>query len=441
MDRLRITGGNPLKGVIAISGAKNATLPLMTAALLTEEPIKLSNFPRLADIQTLSLLLEQLGMEIAIAEQNDTTTATLQTKVVTSTYAPYDLVRKMRASVLVLGPLVARCGHAKVSLPGGCAIGARPVNFHIMGLEKMGAQINIENGYILAHAPSGLRGTDITFPVISVTGTANLMMAAALAKGTTRLINAACEPEVTDLANCLLKMGAQIEGLGTPILTIQGVDRLRGTEHQVLPDRIETGTYAIAAAATGGQLDLLNTSLDLLPTAQQILEQSGVRFQSLPNGFRVWAPEGPIQSVDMSTEPYPGYPTDLQAQLVALMCVAQGASSITETIFENRFMHIPELCRMGADITLKGNTALVRGVPRLKSAPLMATDLRASVSLVIAGLAAQGETIINRIYHLDRGYEDIDNKLRACGAQIERFRGDNDEQSEKQSTQATALTS
>lgn len=430
MDKLRIIGGKPLKGTIHVSGAKNAALPLMTATLLTEEPLKLSNFPRLADIHTLCALLEQLGVEIQLTDN----IATFKTANITNAHAPYDLVRKMRASILVLGPLVARGGHAKVSLPGGCAIGARPVNLHIMGLEKMGAQVNIQDGYILAKAPQGLKGTDFTFPVISVTGTENLMMAAALAKGTTRLKNAACEPEVTDLAHCLCKMGAQIEGIGTSTLTIHGVDRLNGAEHSILPDRVETGTYAIAAAATGGELDLIGTSLELLPSVQQILEQTGVRFKVLTNGFRVSAPQDGIQSVDISTEPYPGYPTDLQAQFIALMTLAQGASRITETIFENRFMHVPELCRMGADITVKGNTALVRGIRSLKGAPVMATDLRASVSLVIAGLAAQGETIINRIYHLDRGYEDIDNKLRACGAQIERFRESEDDQESEQRT-------
>lgn len=428
MDKLRIIGGQPLNGTIHISGAKNAALPLMTAALLTEESLKLSNFPRLADILTLTQLLEQLGVTVQITDSGSTPVATLTAKEITSMRAPYDLVRKMRASILVLGPLLARAGEAEVSLPGGCAIGARPVNLHIMGLEKMGANIRIEEGYVYAKAPQGLRGADITFPMVSVTGTENLMMAAALAKGTTRLINAACEPEVSDVANCLVAMGAQIDGIGTPILTIQGVDRLKGTEHRVLPDRIETGTYAMAVAATGGQVDLLNTSLDLLPTVHQMLAQTGIIFEPIANGFRVKAPQDRIKSIDIRTEPYPGYPTDLQAQLIALMSLATGASSICETIFENRFMHVPELCRMGADITLNGNTALVRGVPALKGAPVMATDLRASVSLVIAGLAATGETTISRIYHLDRGYEDIDNKLRACGAQIERFREGNDGQ-------------
>lgn len=425
MEKLKITGGNPLRGTIRISGAKNATLPLMTAALLTEEPLRLTNFPRLDDIETLTQLLEQMGVSVQIEAKNDTTVATLTAREITNTRAPYDLVRKMRASILVLGPLVARAGQAEVSLPGGCAIGARPVNLHIMGLEKMGAVVNIEDGYIHAKASNGLKGADITFPIVSVTGTENLMMAAALAKGTSRLINAACEPEVSDLANCLVKMGAQIDGIGTSILTIQGVDRLNGIEHQVLPDRIETGTYAMAVAATGGQVDLLNTSLTLLPTVQHTLEQAGLHFETIDNGFRVKAPQT-LKSVDIRTDPFPGYPTDLQAQFIALMTLANGVSSVCETIFENRFMHVPELCRMGADISLNGNTALVRGVPFLKGAPVMATDLRASVSLVIAGLAARGDTIINRIYHLDRGYEDIDNKLKACGAKIERFREDSD---------------
>jgi UDP-N-acetylglucosamine 1-carboxyvinyltransferase len=431
MEQLRIIGGTPLHGKIRISGAKNAALPLMTAALLTDEPLMLSNFPDLADIKTLTLLLSQMGVHIHLQEQNGDLTAQIEARNITTTRAPYDLVRKMRASILVLGPLVARTGQAEVSLPGGCAIGARPVNLHIMGLEKMGAHITIEKGYIFAKAPQGLKGADITFPMVSVTGTENLMMAATLAKGTTRLMNAACEPEVTNLAECLIQMGAKIEGLGTSTLTIQGVDRLQGATHQVLPDRIETGTYAMAAAATRGSVELLNTSLDLLPTVQQVLEKSGIRFDSLPNGFRVTAPQERLKRVDITTDPYPGYPTDLQAQLTALMTLAQGTSRISETIFENRFMHVPELCRMGADISLSSNTAIVRGVPLLKGAQVMATDLRASVSLVIAGLAAQGETIINRIYHLDRGYEDIDNKLRACGAQIERSRERVDEKEER----------
>jgi UDP-N-acetylglucosamine 1-carboxyvinyltransferase len=428
MDKLRIIGGQPLTGTIRISGAKNAALPLMTAAILTDEPLELRNCPRLADILTLMQLLEKLGLNVQITDTHTTPVMTLNAKQITSVRAPYDLVRKMRASILVLGPLLARAGQAEVSLPGGCAIGARPVNLHIMGLEKMGAAITIEDGYIYAKTSKGLKGADITFPIVSVTGTENLMMAAVLAKGTTRLINAACEPEVSDLANCLVQMGAQIEGVGTPTLTIQGVDRLKGVEHQVLPDRIETGTYAMAVAATGGQVDLIDTSLNLLPTVHPMLEQTGICFEPLPNGFRVKAPQGRVKSIGIHTEPYPGFPTDLQAQLIALMSIATGTSSICETIFENRFMHVPELCRMGADITLKGNTALVRGVPALKGAPVMATDLRASVSLVIAGLAAKGETTINRIYHLDRGYENIDNKLKACGAQIERFKGGNDGQ-------------
>jgi UDP-N-acetylglucosamine 1-carboxyvinyltransferase len=423
MEKLRIIGGNQLNGTIHISGAKNAALPLMTAALLTEEPLVLTNFPRLDDIETLGELLAQMGVGVEISNDK---VATLTARKLTSMRAPYDLVRKMRASILVLGPLVARAGEAEVSLPGGCAIGARPVNLHIMGLEKMGAEVNIENGYIYAKAPKGLRGADITFPIVSVTGTENLMMAATLAKGTTRLINAACEPEVSDLANCLVKMGAKIDGIGTPILTIQGVDRLNGITHQVLPDRIETGTYAMAVAATGGQVDLINTSLELLPTVQHTLEQTGICFEPLSNGFRVKAPKERLKSVDIRTDPFPGYPTDLQAQFIALMSLANGVSTVCETIFENRFMHVPELSRMGADISLNGNTALVRGVESLKGAQVMATDLRASVSLIIAALAARGETVINRIYHLDRGYEDIDNKLMACGAQIERFREGND---------------
>ncbi|NCP62210.1 MAG: UDP-N-acetylglucosamine 1-carboxyvinyltransferase [Alphaproteobacteria bacterium] len=422
MDKIRITGSispKPLKGKIKISGAKNATLPLMAASLLTDQPIKFTNCPRLADVFTLETLLNHHGVESTFAGN----TMTLTASSIKDHCAPYDLVRKMRASVLVLGPILAREGHAEVSLPGGCAIGTRPVDLHLMGLEKMGASIEIDQGYIKAKAPkNGLQGAEIAFPTISVGATENILMAATLANGTTKLINAACEPEITDLANCLIKMGAKIQGIGTGTLVIEGVKKLSGAIHPIVADRIETGSYAIAAAMTGGELELVGTSLDLLPTFKEILEATGTTFIPVENGFIVRAPEGPVKSVDMNTAPFPGYPTDLQAQFMALMTLADGSSNITETIFENRFMHVPELARMGADITLSGRTATVRGVSRLKGAEVMATDLRASVSLIMAGLCAEGETNVGRIYHLDRGYEDIENKLKACGGNIRRYR-------------------
>ncbi|HBN22705.1 MAG TPA: UDP-N-acetylglucosamine 1-carboxyvinyltransferase [Holosporales bacterium] len=422
MDKIRITGSaspKPLKGKIKISGAKNATLPLMAASLLTDQPIKFTNCPRLADVFTLEALLNHHGVESTFVKN----TMTLTASTIKDHCAPYDLVRKMRASVLVLGPILAREGHAKVSLPGGCAIGTRPVDLHLMGLEKMGAIIEIDQGYIKAKAPqNGLQGAEIAFPTVSVGATENILMAATLAKGTTKLINAASEPEITDLANCLVKMGAKIEGIGTSTLIIEGVKKLSGAIHPIVADRIETGSYAIAAAMTGGELELVGTSLDLLPTFKETLEATGTMFTPTENGFIVKAPEGSIKSVDMKTAPFPGYPTDLQAQFMALMTLAEGSSNITETIFENRFMHVPELARMGADITLSGRTATVRGVNHLKGAEVMATDLRASVSLIMAGLCAEGETNVGRIYHLDRGYEDIENKLKACGGNIRRYR-------------------
>ncbi len=422
MDKIRITGSispNPLKGKIKISGAKNATLPLMAASLLTDQSIKFTNCPRLADVFTLETLLNHHGVESTFAGN----TMTLTASSIKDHCAPYDLVRKMRASVLVLGPILTREGHAEVSLPGGCAIGTRPVDLHLMGLEKMGASIEIDQGYIKAKAPkNGLQGAEIAFPTVSVGATENILMAATLANGTTKLINAACEPEITDLVNCLIKMGAKIQGIGTSTLIIEGVKKLSGAIHPIVADRIETGSYAIAAAMTGGELELVGTSLDLLPTFKGILEATGTTFIPVENGFIVRAPEGPIKSVDMKTAPFPGYPTDLQAQFMALMTLADGSSNITETIFENRFMHVPELARMGADITLSGRTATVRGVGCLKGAEVMATDLRASVSLIMAGLCAEGETNVGRIYHLDRGYEDIENKLKACGGNIRRYR-------------------
>lgn len=424
MDKIRIRGGRALNGSIVVGGAKNAALPLMTAALLTDETLTLTNLPNLADISTLCRLLDQHGVSVHLNGAGSCAgrQVDLRAERILSTTAPYDLVRKMRASVLVLGPLVARCGEARVSLPGGCAIGARPVDLHIRGLEAMGAEIDIDGGYIVARAPKGLRGAEIVFPKVSVGATENLLMAACLARGETFLVNAAREPEVSDLAHCLVAMGADIGGIGTDRLRVRGVDRLHGATHAIVADRIETGTYAMAAAITGGTIDLLNTRLDLIQAAATVLAGAGVEFSEIENGVRVCRANGDLHGVDVMTEPFPGFPTDLQAQMMALMCTARGAAMITETIFENRFMHAPELSRMGARITVHGSSALVRGVDRMTGAPVMATDLRASVSLVLAGLAAQGETVVNRVYHLDRGYERLEEKLAACGADIERIR-------------------
>ncbi|WP_114393647.1 UDP-N-acetylglucosamine 1-carboxyvinyltransferase [Oleisolibacter albus] len=427
MDKLRIRGGRTLKGEIAISGAKNAALPLLAACLLTDETLTLSNLPHLADITTMANLLAQHGVDIHLNGQGGAhgcqgRVVELNAGTITSLEAPYDLVRKMRASVLVLGPLLARFGQAKVSLPGGCAIGPRPVDLHIKGLQAMGAEIEIEGGYVVAKAPpGGLRGAEFVFPQVSVGATENLMMAAALAKGETVLVNAAREPEIGDLAHCLIAMGAEIEGIGSDKLRIRGKERLHGATHAILPDRIETGTYAMAAAITGGEVELIGARLQDLQAVAITLAGANVAFVPTERGFRV-QPTGPLLGVDAMTEPFPGFPTDLQAQMMALMCVANGASMITETIFENRFMHVPELARMGAKITVHGSSALVRGVPKLTGAPVMATDLRASVSLVLAGLAAGGETVVNRIYHLDRGYERLEEKLIACGADMERLK-------------------
>ncbi len=421
MDQIRIRGGNVLEGVIPISGAKNAALPLMTASLLTSETLTLENVPQLSDIQSLANLLEQHGTQVNITEQKLGQTLKLTTPTITSTTAPYELVRKMRASILVLGPLLARAREAYVSLPGGCAIGTRPVDVHIKGLEAMGTKITLEEGYIHAEAKNGLKGADYLFPVVSVTGTETLLMAAALADGTTRLENAAREPEVSDLANCLNAMGAKISGIGTGTLIIEGVPALHGATHSVLPDRIETGTYAIAAVMTRGDILLQNTNIDLIPISSALLAQSGVQIHAEgENGIRVNAKGCIPQALDVKTEPFPGFATDLQAQWMALLSVSEGAAMVTETIFENRFMHVPELVRMGADITVNGSSAIIRGGQKLKGAPVMATDLRASVSLVLAGLVAEGETTISRVYHLDRGYERLEEKLNSCGADIER---------------------
>lgn len=419
MQLIKIRGGIPLKGEIPISGAKNAALPLMTAALLTDDTLILTNMPNLADITSLEALLDQHGVHLIHDLPLKTLTLTAQN--IHNTTAPYDIVRKMRASILVLGPLLARCGHATVSLPGGCAIGVRPIDIHLNGLRDLGAEIDLLDGYIHAKAPNGLTGATITMPIISVTATENLMMAACLAKGETRLINAAREPEIVNLATCLSAMGAEITGAGTDTIIIQGSKRLHGATHRVIPDRIETGTYAMAAAITNGSVHLTHTSLDLIPTASAHLQRAGIILTPTDQGFEVKAPPGEIRGVDVMTEPYPGFATDLQAQMMALMTICRGASLVTETIWENRFMHVPELCRMGAHITVHGASALVRGVSSLQGAPVMATDLRASVCLVLAGLAAEGETVISRVYHLDRGYERVEDKLSRCGAHIERI--------------------
>jgi UDP-N-acetylglucosamine 1-carboxyvinyltransferase len=418
MDRIRIKGGRPLSGEIAIRGAKNAALPLMAAGLLTDERLVLSNVPQLADIETMAALLAQHG--IATDRQGNEGRVLSLGGAITSTEAPYDIVRKMRASILVLGPLLARCREARVSLPGGCAIGARPVDLHLKGLEQMGAVILLEGGYVNATAPAGLQGADIVFPFVSVGATENLLMAASLANGRTTLVNAAREPEITDLAQCLIAMGARIEGVGTGTLTIEGVASLHGAVHAIVPDRIETGTYACAAAIAGGSIKLIGGRMEHIAAVAATMQAAGVEIVEEADGLMVHRLNG-LHGTDVQTEPYPGFPTDMQAQFMSLMCVAEGAAMLTETIFENRFMHAPELNRMGARINVHGSSAIVRGVPRLQGAPVMATDLRASASLVLAGLAATGETIVNRVYHLDRGYEAIERQLSGCGADIERL--------------------
>ncbi len=424
MERIRIHGGNPLNGVIPIGGAKNAALPLMVAALLTDETLTLGNLPHVVDIATLANLLRQHGVTLTLdghAENGHIgRTLSLCAKTITSTTAPYDLVRKMRASVLVLGPLLARAGEARVSLPGGCAIGNRPVDLHLTALEQLGAEIMLEDGYIVATAPRGLRGAEIQFPTVSVGATENLLMAASLAAGDTVLANAAREPEVGDLANCLIAMGARIDGVGSDTLRITGVPRLTGAVYEVIGDRIEAGTYAMAAAITGGDLRLEGIDMEIMGAVAQTLTEAGVAIEAVDGGLRVRRAGERVRGTDVMTQPYPGFPTDLQAQFMALMTSAEGASMVTESIFENRFMHVPELTRMGAEINVHGASAMIRGVERLIGAPVMATDLRASVSLILAGLAAEGETVVSRIYHLDRGYERIEQKLASCGADIER---------------------
>jgi UDP-N-acetylglucosamine 1-carboxyvinyltransferase len=427
MDRIRIVGGQRLNGTIPISGAKNATLPLMIASLLTEDTLILENVPRLADVILLQRILGNHGVDVMIAgkrpgdDPNSGRTLHISAKNIVDTTAPYDLVSKMRASFWVVAPLLARMGEAKVSMPGGCAIGTRPVDLLIMALEKLGTDIEIEGGYVIARAKKGLRGGEINFPKVTVGGTHTALMAAVLAKGTTVIENAAREPEIGDVADCLNKMGANITGAGSARIVIEGVAKLHGARHSVLPDRIETGTYAMAVAMTGGDVLLQNARPELLQAALDVLVQTGVSITPTNEGIRVARNGADLNPVDVTTAPFPGFPTDLQAQLMALMTRAKGTSHITEAIFENRFMHVQELARLGARIQLNGETATIEGVERLKGAPVMATDLRASVSLVIAGLAAEGETMVNRVYHLDRGFERVEEKLARCGAAIERI--------------------
>lgn len=429
MDRIRITGGRRLEGKIPISGAKNAALPLMIASLLTPETLTLKNVPNLVDVNLLARILRNHGLDLAVdgkrvgPPQHIGETFHLTARDIVDTTAPYEMVSKMRASFWVLGPLLARCGQARVSLPGGCAIGTRPVDLHLQGLQALGAEIDIDGGYVVARAPNGLSGGRVSFPKISVGATHNVLMASTLAKGETTIQNAALEPEISDVANCLIKMGAKIEGIGTPTLQIQGVGQLEGARHSVLPDRIETGTFAMAIAAAGGDVVLTGTYGELLESALTILRTAGVDIREVNDGIRVTRNGTSIASVRVETQPYPGFPTDLQAQLMALATTAEGTSTIRETIFENRFMHVQELVRLGANIDLQGDLAIIRGVPGLRGAPVMATDLRASVSLVIAGLMADGDTIINRVYHLDRGFEQLETKLCSCGADIERLSG------------------
>ncbi|HKS85421.1 MAG TPA: UDP-N-acetylglucosamine 1-carboxyvinyltransferase [Pseudolabrys sp.] len=427
MDRIRIVGGQRLNGTIPISGAKNATLPLMIASLLTEDTLILENVPRLVDVIQLQRILGNHGVDVMIAgkrhgdDPNQGRTIHISAKHIVDTTAPYELVSRMRASFWVVAPLLARMGEAKVSMPGGCAIGTRPVDLLIMALERLGAEIEIEGGYVIARAKKGLRGNEIVFPKVTVGGTHTAMMAASLARGTTVIENAAQEPEIGDVADCLNKMGAKVTGAGTRRIIIEGVTSLHGARHSVLPDRIETGTYAMAVAMTGGEVLLQNARPELLQAALDVLAQSGATVTPTNEGIRIARNGAALDPVEVTTAPFPGFPTDLQAQLMALMTRAKGTSHITETIFENRFMHVQELVRLGARIHLDGETATIEGVERLNGAPVMATDLRASVSLVIAALAAEGETMVNRVYHLDRGFERLEDKLARCGAAIERI--------------------
>ena len=430
MDRIRIVGGNELAGTIPISGAKNAALPLMIASLLTDDTLTLENVPHLADVEQLIRILGNHGVDYSVngrrekQQEGYSRTINFSARNIVDTTAPYELVSKMRASFWVIGPLLARMGEAKVSLPGGCAIGTRPVDLFLEGLQALGADLDVDNGYVMAKTKNGrLVGNRYVFPKVSVGATHVLMMAAALAKGETVLENAACEPEVVNLAECLIAMGARIHGAGTPTITIQGVEALSGARVRVIPDRIETGTYAMAVAMTGGDVMLEGARPDLLQTALDVIAETGAEITPTNAGIRVRRNGAGISPVDVTTAPFPAFPTDLQAQFMGLMTMAKGKSRITETIFENRFMHVQELARLGAHITLSGQTAIVDGVAKLKGAPVMATDLRASVSLVIAGLAAEGETTVNRVYHLDRGFERLEEKLSGCGAVIERISG------------------
>ena len=419
MDKLVITGGRPLNGEVRISGAKNAALPIVAATLLAETPMTVTNVPHLQDITTSMELLSQMGVELTIGERM---TIEVDASTITNPVAPYELVKTMRASILVLGPLLARCGKADVSLPGGCAIGSRPVNLHIDGLRAMGAEIEVKNGIVHAKADR-LKGATIVFEIVTVTGTENLMMAAALAEGTTILENAAREPEVVDLANCLIAMGAKITGAGTSKIIIEGVEKLQGAEYSVQPDRIETGTFLVAAAITGGKVKARDTDPTLLDAVLQKLRDAGAEITLGDDWIELDMHGKRAKAVDVHTAPYPAFPTDMQAQFMALNCVAEGAGVVRETIFENRFMHVQELQRMGASIAVEGNTAMVRGVDKLTGAPVMATDLRASASLIIAALAAEGETHVDRIYHVDRGYQNIEEKLQGLGARIQRVPG------------------
>jgi UDP-N-acetylglucosamine 1-carboxyvinyltransferase len=423
MDRIIIRGGKRLEGRIPISGAKNAALTLLPCALLTDEPLTLRNLPRLADVDSFGHLLNQLGVSITVEGSRPDEfgrVMTMRASRLASTVAPYDIVRKMRASILVLGPLVARAGEATVSLPGGCAIGMRPVDLHLKALEALGAEIEVAAGYVKAKAPKGgLQGGTITFPFVSVGATENALMAAVLAKGETVIENAAREPEITDLAKCLIAMGADIDGLRTDTLTIRGKDRLHGATYAVMADRIEAGSYACAAGITGGSLELVGARRDTMPSILSGLSDAGLIVEDTPDGVRVTA-DGALKPLSISTAPYPAFPTDMQAQFMAMLTLAEGTSLLTETIFENRYMHVPELNRMGAEIEVRGRSAVVRGVDGLVGAEVMATDLRASMSLVLAGLAAQGETQVHRVYHLDRGYERLEEKLQAVGADVER---------------------
>lgn len=421
MDQIIVNGNGPLKGEIPIAGAKNACLTLMPATLLTDQPLTLTNSPRLSDIRTMTELLQSLGAEVSSLQ--DGQVLALSSHALTSHRADYDIVRKMRASILVLGPMLARDGRAEVSLPGGCAIGARPVDLHLKAFEAMGAELDLRDGYVFAKAPhGGLKGAVVDFPLVSVGATENALLAATLARGTTVLKNAAREPEIVDLVHCLQRMGAQIEGEGTSTITIQGVNSLHGATHPVVTDRIELGTYMLAPAMCGGEVECLGGRIDLLSAFCEKLDEAGISVEETQRGLKVSRKNGRVKAVNVTTEPFPGFPTDLQAQFMALMCTAEGTSVLEETIFENRFMHAPELTRMGAQIEVHGGHAKVTGVEKLRGAPVMATDLRASVSLILAGMAAEGQTNVRRVYHLDRGYEHVVRKLRGVGANIERVK-------------------